>query len=115
MRYFPLFADLAKAHVLVVGGSEQATQKVRLLRKTSAQITVVAETVTDELRELGDHSAVWIIARPSLARALGGQRLVYAAPGDPLVDAAVSRPAKPRGVPVNVVDAPALSPFIMPA
>jgi uroporphyrin-III C-methyltransferase / precorrin-2 dehydrogenase / sirohydrochlorin ferrochelatase len=115
MRYFPLFADLAQAHVLVVGGGEQATQKVRLLRKTSAHITVVAETVTDELRELGDQNAIWIIPRAFLARDLDGQRLVYAATGDPLLDAAVSRAAKARAVPVNVVDAPALSTFIMPA
>src|SRR5438552_6773618 len=76
MRYFPLFADLAKAPVLVVGGGEQATQKVRLLRKTSAHITVVAKAVTDELRELGDQSAIWIIPRAFLARDLDGQRLV---------------------------------------
>ena len=37
MKYFPIFADLDKAHVLVVGGGEQAAQKVRLLRKTRAQ------------------------------------------------------------------------------
>ena len=36
MKYFPIFADLDKAHVLVVGGGEQAAQKVRLLRKTKA-------------------------------------------------------------------------------
>ena len=34
MRYFPIFADLDNADVLVVGGGEQAAQKVRLLRKT---------------------------------------------------------------------------------
>ena len=50
MRYFPLFADLDAAGVLVAGGGEQAAQKVRLLRKTNARITVVAEAVTDELR-----------------------------------------------------------------
>jgi uroporphyrin-III C-methyltransferase/precorrin-2 dehydrogenase/sirohydrochlorin ferrochelatase len=115
MRYFPLFADLAKAQVLVVGGGEQAAQKVRLLRKTSAHITVVAQTVTNELRELEEQSALWILPRTFLPRDLDGQRLVYTATGDPLLDAAVSRAAKARGIPVNVVDAPALSSFIMPA
>jgi uroporphyrin-III C-methyltransferase/precorrin-2 dehydrogenase/sirohydrochlorin ferrochelatase len=115
MKYFPLFADLDKAHVLVVGGGEQATQKVRLLLKTSAQITVVAETVTDELRELEDQNAIWIVLRVFLARDLDGQRLVYAATGDRALDASVARAAKARGIPVNVVDAPELSTFIMPA
>jgi uroporphyrin-III C-methyltransferase/precorrin-2 dehydrogenase/sirohydrochlorin ferrochelatase len=115
MRYFPVFADLANADVLVVGGGEQAARKVRLLRKTGARITVVAEAVIAELRELGQQGAICLLARPFLARDLDGQRLVFAATGDGLGDIAVSRAAKARGIPVNVVDAPALSTFITPA
>ena len=115
MRYFPIFADLQGADVLVVGGGEQAAQKVRLLRKTRAHITVVAETVTDELRDLEEQNAIWIVLRAFLVRDLEGQRFVYAATGDRLQDAAVSRAAKARGIPVNVVDTPGLSTFITPA
>jgi uroporphyrin-III C-methyltransferase / precorrin-2 dehydrogenase / sirohydrochlorin ferrochelatase len=115
MKYFPLFADLDNADVLVAGGGEQATQKVRLLRKTKARITVVAETVTDELSELEEESAIWIVLRTILARDLDGQRLVFAATGNRLLDAEVARAAKARGIPVNVVDAPQLSTFIVPA
>ncbi len=115
MRYFPLFADLEQADVLVVGGGEQAAQKVRLLRKTGARVTVVAESVVDELAELAEIGGLWILLRPFQSRDLEGQRLVYAATGDRLLDAAVSRAARARGVPVNVVDAPALSTFITPA
>ena len=42
MRYFPVFADLDGADVLVAGGGEQAAQKVRLLARTGARIAVVA-------------------------------------------------------------------------
>jgi uroporphyrin-III C-methyltransferase/precorrin-2 dehydrogenase/sirohydrochlorin ferrochelatase len=115
MRYFPIFADLEGANVLVVGGGEQAAQKVRLLRKTRARITVVAATATDELNELEAQNAIWIVPRAFRAADLEGQRLVYAASGDPLLDAAVSRAARARGLPVNVVDAPKLSTFVMPA
>ena len=115
MRYFPLFADLAKADVLVVGGGEPAARKVRLLRKTGARITVVAEAVIAELRELEQQGAICILPRAFLSRDLDGQRLVYAATGDGLADSAVSRAAKARGIPVNAVDAPALSTFITPA
>jgi len=115
MRYFPIFADLENADVLVVGGGEQAAQKVRLLRKTSARITVVAERVSDELRELGDLGALWIVPRPFQARDLEGQRLVYAATGNREQDTAVYKEAKARGIPVNVVDVPKLSTFITPA
>ncbi len=115
MKYFPIFADLERADVLVVGGGEQAAQKVRLLRKTEANITVVAETVTSELRRLGEHNGVWIIYRPFEAKDVEGQRLVYAATGDRALDAMVSSAARRRGIPVNVVDAPKLSTFITPA
>ena len=115
MRYFPLFTDLEQADVLVVGGGEQAAQKVRLLRKTSARITVVAESVVDELAELAEIGGLWILLRHFQPRDLDGQRLVFAATDDPVLDAEVSRAAQDRGIPVNVVDAPALSTFVMPA
>jgi uroporphyrin-III C-methyltransferase/precorrin-2 dehydrogenase/sirohydrochlorin ferrochelatase len=115
MRYFPFFADLDRAHVLVVGGGEQAAQKVRLLRKTNAQITVVAEQVVPELEELEEENAIWIVLRTFLVRDLEGQRLVYAATGDRALDAEVSKAARACGIPVNVVDAPELSTFITPA
>jgi len=115
MRYFPLFADLDAAGVLVAGGGEQAAQKVRLLRKTNARITVVAAAVTDELQGLAQQDAITIVPRAFVAGDLDGQRLVYAATGDRVLDAAVSRAAQARGIPVNVVDVPELSTFITPA
>jgi uroporphyrin-III C-methyltransferase/precorrin-2 dehydrogenase/sirohydrochlorin ferrochelatase len=115
MRYFPLFADLDNADVLVVGGGEQATQKVRLLLKTGARLRVVAATVADELRELDERRALAIVPRPFEARDVEGMRLVYAATGDRALDARIAGAAKAGNVPVNVVDAPELSTFIMPA
>jgi uroporphyrin-III C-methyltransferase / precorrin-2 dehydrogenase / sirohydrochlorin ferrochelatase len=115
MRYFPLFTDLERADVVVVGGGEQAAQKVRLLRKTPADITVVAETVTSELSELERQGAIAIVRRPFAAGDLDGKRLAYAATGDRTLDAEVSRAARERGVPINVVDAAELSTFITPA
>src|SRR3546814_20751307 len=46
---------------------------------------------------------------------LAGRNVVFAASGDPVRDAAVSRAAKAAGIPVNVPDRPDLSSFIMPA
>ena len=88
---------------------------MRLLRKTKARITVVAETVTDELRDLARQNAIAIVLRTFLAGDLDGQRLAYAATGDRALDAAVSQAAQARGIPVNVVDVPELSTFITPA
>jgi uroporphyrin-III C-methyltransferase/precorrin-2 dehydrogenase/sirohydrochlorin ferrochelatase len=115
MRYFPLFADLDNADVLIVGGGEQAAQKVRLLVKSKARVTVVAETATDELRQLGQQGAICIVPRRFEARDADGVRLIYAATGDRTLDAHVAHAAGARSIPVNVVDAPELSTFITPA
>ena len=42
MRYFPIFVDLQDRPVTVVGGSEEALRKIRLLLKTGAMINVIA-------------------------------------------------------------------------
>jgi uroporphyrin-III C-methyltransferase/precorrin-2 dehydrogenase/sirohydrochlorin ferrochelatase len=115
MRYFPVFADLKGASVAVVGGGEQAAQKVRLLGKTEAHVTVIAAAVTEELRELGARGAIVLLQRQFAATDLDGCRLAYAATGDRQLDAEVSAAAQARGVPINVVDAPELSTFITPA
>lgn len=115
MRYFPVFADLQNADVLVVGGGEQAAQKVRLLQKTSAHISVVAEDANAELRGLAATGAIRLIARELSGSDLDGVRLAYVATGDRERDEAISALAWSRGIPVNVVDSPELSTFITPA
>jgi uroporphyrin-III C-methyltransferase/precorrin-2 dehydrogenase/sirohydrochlorin ferrochelatase len=115
MRYFPVFADLDGADVLVAGGGEQAAQKVRLLARSGARIAVVAEAVCDELAAQAERGAIDLLHRAFRANDVRGRRLVYVATGDRTRDAAVSRAAQARGVPVNVVDAPELSTFITPA
>ena len=117
MRYFPLFADLENADVLVVGGGEQAAQKVRLLRKTGARVTVVAETVdATSCAELGEQGAISRSFRaPSRRGTSKGSGSSLPPPATALSTPPSSSAAKAEGVPVNVVDAPELSTFIMPA
>jgi uroporphyrin-III C-methyltransferase/precorrin-2 dehydrogenase/sirohydrochlorin ferrochelatase len=115
MKYFPILIDLDAAPVLVAGGGEQAAQKLRLLGKTGARITVVAETVCGEIGALAGRRAICLLRRAFEAADVKGQRLVYAATGDRTLDARVSLAAQALGIPVNVVDAPELSTFITPA
>lgn len=115
MRYFPLFADLEGADVLVVGGGEQAAQKVRLLAKTSARVTVLAPQPTPELEQLAAEGRLRIERRAFVAGDAAGQRIIYAATGTIADDTLVSQTAQALGIPVNVVDRPELSTFITPA
>jgi uroporphyrin-III C-methyltransferase/precorrin-2 dehydrogenase/sirohydrochlorin ferrochelatase len=115
MQYFPIFTDLDGAPVLMAGGGEQAAQKLRLLVKTGAQISVVAETVNREIETLAGRGVVRLLRRAFEAADVRGKRLAYAATGDRSLDARISEAARALGIPVNVVDAPELSTFITPA
>lgn len=115
MRYFPVFTDLAGAEALVIGGGEQALQKTRLLLKTEAAITVVAETAVPELESLAAEGRLALDRGAFSPAHLDGRRLVYVATGEAARDAEISRIAQERGIPVNVVDRPELSTFITPA
>jgi uroporphyrin-III C-methyltransferase/precorrin-2 dehydrogenase/sirohydrochlorin ferrochelatase len=115
MKYLPILTDLDAAHVLVVGGGEQAVQKLRLIARTQARITVVADAVCPEIEALAATAVIRLVRRPFAVDDVRDRRLIYAASGDRALDAEVSRAARARGIPVNVVDAPELSTFITPA
>jgi uroporphyrin-III C-methyltransferase/precorrin-2 dehydrogenase/sirohydrochlorin ferrochelatase len=119
MRYFPIFLDLAGRRVVIAGGAEAATQKLRLALKTEAEILVVAPDVSADLAgEVAAHARDGRIAlarRAFAAADLDGAALVYAATGDADTDAAIAAAARAAGVPVNAVDRPEISDFITPA
>ncbi len=115
MRYFPIFVDLDRKPVLVVGGGEAAAQKVRLLQKTSASIRVVAEDLCPELERLAARGAVRHVGSTPVGHHLDSCALAYACTGNLAKDAKLSFMARARGVPVNVVDTPQLCSFITPA
>jgi uroporphyrin-III C-methyltransferase/precorrin-2 dehydrogenase/sirohydrochlorin ferrochelatase len=92
MQSFPIFMRLQGRRVLVVGSGQAAAAKRRLLDAAGARVDLAAEVVS-----------------------LEGYALVFGATGDEMRDRAVSDAARAAGIPVNVVDRPELSDFIMPA
>jgi uroporphyrin-III C-methyltransferase / precorrin-2 dehydrogenase / sirohydrochlorin ferrochelatase len=115
MEHFPAFFALNDRQALVVGGGVMAYRKARLLAEAGATVTVVALRLGSEVAALADEGRVRHRAEHFAPEALVGQTLVISATGIHAVDAAVSAAAQARGLPVNVVDVPALSTFIMPA
>lgn len=115
MDYFPIFMRLSTEAVLVVGGGESAANKVSLLLKTDAQITVVAPVFCPRLSTWSKSEKVNLIQRNFLSDDINNQKLVFVATDH--VDtrqAAVNQATKHR-IPVNVVDHPSDCSFIMPA
>lgn len=115
MRYFPIFLDFEGRRVLVVGGGEQALQKVRLVAKTPAHITVVAKSIVTELDELERAGRIVVRRRAFAAEDVPGVALVYIAEADQEARAQVRSCAEEHNVPVNVVDQPADCDFYTPA
>lgn len=94
MRHFPIFLDLHGQTALVLGGGEVASRKAEILAAAGAEIRMAAAFT------------------PAL---LDGCALAVGADA-PLAELeALSAEARRRGVPVNIVDRPALCSFIMPA
>lgn len=116
MDYFPIFLNLKDQPCLVVGGGEVAARKIELLLRAGARVAVVAERIEDCIRALGDREGRLAVEQKAFSEHdLGDVRLVVSATDDAGVNKWVSRLAKARNIPVNVVDNPALCSFIFPA
>lgn len=115
MGFFPLFVDLSGRRVLIVGGGTVAERKIRALLGFGAAPLVVSPQVTDEVRRLANTGAVRFFARKYRPGDLAGAALAVAATNDREVNRAVSRDARKREIPVNVVDDPELCTFYFPA
>ncbi len=115
MEFLPLFHNLRGSRVLVVGGGEIALRKSRLIADAGAVLRVVAPEIEAQLSELVVQSGGEMILRGYSESDLDGCVLIIAATDDEPLNAQVSRDARLRCVPVNVVDAPALCTVIFPA
>lgn len=115
MQVFPVFFTLTDRRALVVGGGEAAARKAELLLAAGARVALVAPTVGGEVAQMIDEGRIAWAGSAFEEADLDGVALAIVASDDAAVQARVSQAAQRRSVPVNVVDRPALSSFIMPA
>ncbi len=111
MGYYAAFLDVTGRRCLVVGGGDPALAKVRGLLDAGAQVTVVWDRVVPALRDLD----VTVQERRFQDSDVDGCFIAIDASCDEDTGVRVSRAAQTRGVPVNVLDRPALCTFIAPA
>ena len=62
--YFPMFIDLSDKNIVVVGGGNIATRRVKTLLSFTRNIRVIAPKVTMEMMELSKAGYVQLITRP---------------------------------------------------
>ncbi len=115
MDFLPVFFSLRAQPCLVVGGGSVAARKIGLLRRAGGRVRVVAPELAPEVERLAETGDIQHTARGFEEADLDGMRLVIAATNDRSVNARVSEAAQARGLPVNVVDDPALCSFIVPS
>ena len=115
MKYLPAFLDLKGRRALVVGGGGRALPKIRLLRRAGATVVVIAPVAGEDVAALAKAGEIEWCARRFSADDVRAAAIVYAATGSAEIDQAVVAAACNDRVPVNVVDRPDLSTFIMPA
>ncbi|MBO7661851.1 MAG: bifunctional precorrin-2 dehydrogenase/sirohydrochlorin ferrochelatase [Clostridia bacterium] len=113
MAYFPMMTDLSGKQTLVIGGGEEGTKKVRVLKDFGARVTLIAPEAREEaIREADRYerrgfeeadldAAEWV--------------MVVAATEKRELNRRISEGARERRIPVNVVDDPELCSFIFPA
>src|SRR5579885_1046713 len=110
----PVFYALAGKRAVVAGGGAAAAWKAELLAAAGARVTVCAEAVSDEMRQVADGppgGAVALVERAWSAADLDGAAIAVGAFDDDAAAAAFAAAARQAGVPVNVIDKPAFCDF----
>jgi len=115
MDHFPIFLNLQGRRVIVSGGGEAAEAKLRLLLKTSAQISVFAPAASDQITAWADAGKLRLVRSTFGPGDALCAALFYAADEDDAEDARTSALARADGALVNIVDNLEDSAFITPA
>ncbi|MBS3887341.1 MAG: bifunctional precorrin-2 dehydrogenase/sirohydrochlorin ferrochelatase [Dethiobacter sp.] len=115
INYYPVFLALQGKLCLVVGGGDVAARKVASLLECGAAVRVVSPTLLPELETLTEQGQIAADRRPYAPNDIGGASLVIAATNQPAVNRLVALHCQQRKIPVNVVDAPELCDFLVPA
>lgn len=112
---FPIFVNLQRRPVLVVGAGKVAARKVHALKLAGADVYVIAPAACDEIRALARRNEISLEERAFRKGDCEGAFIVIAATGDAAVNAAVRAEAESLNIPVNAVDDPANCSFYTPA
>lgn len=114
MKNFPMFLRMDGRRVVLCGGGEEIARKARLILKTEARITIIAEHLDAELQGIvdagrADHSG------HTAPDSFDGAALVFIGTGDDAQDARLATQARAAGAVVNVIDRPELCDAFTPS
>ena len=113
-RFFPMFVYLSDKKIVVVGGGNIATRRIKTLLQFTRNITAVAPKTTMELHELGKAGFVNLINRPVKRSDFTMAFMVIAATNDWKLNDEIYRVCKEEGIYVNVADDKSKCDFYFP-
>lgn len=113
--HFPMFMDIGKKKIVVVGGGTIATRRIETLLKFGAEMTVIAPEFSKTLASLHDDNRIRIKFGKYESADIANAFVVLAATNDREVNEQVYQDAKSRGILVNVSDKKEQCDFFFPA
>lgn len=115
MKQYPVNLDVERRKCVVVGGGNVAEKKVLGLLECGADVSVISPHLVANLKELSDKRVIKYLKRAYKPGDLKGAYLVVASTNSHKVNRRVGEEARRLGILVNVVSAPSLSDFAVPA
>ena len=110
LNTFPLSYKVQGLRIVVVGGGEEALNKVRLVTKTTAQVVIISRRIEADFRGFD----IELYERAFAPSDLDNAALVFVAEESDDAELAKAE-ARARGIPLNVVDVPAECDFYTPS
>ncbi|MBF0433199.1 MAG: bifunctional precorrin-2 dehydrogenase/sirohydrochlorin ferrochelatase [Fibrobacteria bacterium] len=110
-KYLPVYLDVTDYNILLIGGGEVASQKVKSLIQFTHNLTVLAPTINEFIKDQG----VNLITEAYTKEQLSGFHLIYACTNNRILNQEIKQDAEQLHLLVNVVDDPELCDFITPA
>lgn len=113
---FPIFLKVEKLRVLIVGGGDVGSEKLRFLLRSSplAKVTVVAPEISDEINTFSfQYPNVALVNRAFKTDDLEGENIVIIATENHELNKEIREQARERKILVNVADTPELCNFYL--
>ena len=115
MDHLPIFINIRQRPCLVIGGGDIALRKINLLIKAQAKVDCLSPLFCEGIINLSKNGNVNLINKSFEPDDMKDYAIIIASTDDSSVNSLISQLAKHAKIPVNVVDSPELSSFIMPS
>ncbi len=116
MAFFPMFISLQEKEVLVVGGGQVASRKIKTLLLFKPRITVVAKQSTAFVEKLASSGVITLHKRSfSSNEDIKNKDIVIVAADDIKLQQSIFELCLKEKIPVNCVDSPKYCTFIFPS